>query len=164
VSSALPQWWPAAGAVQPNWHESRFWVPRDILLRFAVALETWANSATYALLFAIALSFPAAARRLQPLAALGRMTLTTYLVQSLVCTTLFYHWGFGLFDKVSYSGMLSITVVLFCVQVVFSTWWLRRYRFGPAEWLWRSVSYGKKQPMCIDATVLPPPEEAAERS
>lgn len=75
------------------------------------------------------------------------MTLTTYLAQSVVCTTVFYHWGFGLMGKVSYLGMLAINVVLFSVQVVFSVWWLRRYRFGPAEWLWRSLAYWKPQPM-----------------
>jgi uncharacterized protein len=160
MMTSLPRWWPAARTAVPSWQEARFWAPRDVLFRFAVTLATWANSAVYGLLFAIALSFPAVARRLRPLGALGRMTLTTYLVQSLVCTTLFYHWGFGLFDKVTYKGMLLITLILFSVQLVFSSWWLRRYRFGPAEWLWRSVSYGKKQPMRIDRTG-PAPQNAA---
>ena len=144
--AAMPRWSPLSPPSE-KWNDALFWIPHDTAFRSIVALATWANSATYALLFAVALSFPAGARRLQPLAALGRMTLTTYLAQSLFCTTLFYHWGFGWFGKVRYTGMLAITVALFSAQVVFSVWWLRHYRFGPAEWLWRSLAYGKPQPM-----------------
>jgi uncharacterized protein len=119
---------------------------RSSIFVFLDDATTWANSAVYALTFALLMSFPAVAKRLQPLAALGRMTLTTYLVQSLVCTTLFYHWGFGLMVKTNYTGMLLVTVFLFSLQIVFSIWWLKRFRFGPMEWLWRSLAYGKKLP------------------
>jgi uncharacterized protein len=105
---------------------------------------TWANSAVYALIFTLLMSFPLIAKRLQPLAALGRMTLTTYLVQSLICTTLFYHWGLGLMGKTNYTGMLVVAMILFSLQIVFSSWWLKRNRFGPMEWLWRSLAYGKR--------------------
>jgi len=119
---------------------------RSSILFFLDDAATWANSAVYALAFALLMSFPVVAKRLQPLAALGRMTLTTYLVQSLVCITLFYHWGFGLMGKANYTGMLLVTVVLFSLQIIFSMWWLKRFRFGPVEWLWRSLAYGKKLP------------------
>jgi len=114
---------------------------------------TWANSAVYALIFSLLMSFPVIAKRLQPLAALGRMTLTTYFVQSLLCTMLFYHWGLGLMGKTNYTGMLVVTMILFSLQIVFSSWWLKRYRFGPMEWLWRSLAYGKRLPNRLLASV-----------
>jgi uncharacterized protein len=64
-----------------------------------------------------------------------------------VCTLLFYRYGLGWFGHVSYTGMLAITLVLFSLQMVASVWWLRRFRFGPLEWLWRALSYGAAPPM-----------------
>lgn len=157
IGAKLPQWWPVARGSAPNWHHLRFWVARVDALRLGGEVATWSSSAAYALLFALAMSYRAAARKLQPLAALGRMTLTTYLVQSVVCTTLFYPWGFGWYGKVGYTGMFLLTVILFSVQVMFSVWWLRRYRFGPAEWLWRSLAYGKRQAMWIGDPVASAP-------
>ena len=109
----------------------------------------WASAGVYALLFAFALSFRTAAKGLQPLASLGRMPLTTYLTQSVVCTALFYGWGFGLMNKINLTGILVVTVSLFLMQIAFSVWWLKRYRFGPVEWLWRSIAYGTKIPMRV---------------
>jgi uncharacterized protein len=103
----------------------------------------------YALLFAFAMSYRKACKRLQPLAALGRMTLTTYLTQSLVSTFVFYNWGLGLMTKVDLTGILVFTLGLFSLQIAFSVWWLRRYQFGPAEWLWRSLAYGRKLPLRV---------------
>jgi len=74
---------------------------------------TWASSAVYALLFALAMSYHGAAKRLQPLAALGRMTLTTYLTQSLVCTFVFYNWGLGLMNRINVTGIFLFTLGLF---------------------------------------------------
>jgi uncharacterized protein len=86
-------------------------------------------------------------RLLSVLAPVGRMALTNYLLQSLICTTLFYSYGFGLYGKVSPSVGLLLTVAIFLVQIPLSAWWLRRFRFGPMEWVWRSLTYGKPQPM-----------------
>ncbi|MCS6949394.1 MAG: DUF418 domain-containing protein [bacterium] len=83
------------------------------------------------------------------LAAVGRMALTNYLLQSVVCTLLFYHYGLGLYGKVGVAAGLALSCVLFAAQAVFSVWWLRRYRFGPAEWLWRTLTYGQRQPMRV---------------
>lgn len=82
-------------------------------------------------------------RRLQPFAAVGRMALTNYLVQSVVCTLFFYHYTTGLFGRVGPAMCLVPTFVLYGAQVVFSNWWLKHYRFGPMEWLWRGMTYGK---------------------
>jgi uncharacterized protein len=81
------------------------------------------------------------------LAPLGRMALTSYLTQSIVLSVLFYGWGFGLFGRLGEAEAAAIGVAIFVVQAVVSAAWLRRYRFGPIEWLWRSFTYGERQPM-----------------
>jgi uncharacterized protein len=78
-----------------------------------------------------------------PFAAVGRMALTDYLMQSVLCTLFFYNYTTGLYGRVGPALGLIPTVVLFSAQVVFSNWWLKRYRFGPMEWLWRGMTYGK---------------------
>lgn len=80
---------------------------------------------------------------LQPFAAVGRMALTDYLMQSVVCTLFFYSYTTGLFGRIGPAWGLVPTIVLYSGQVLFSNWWLSRYRFGPMEWLWRGMTYGK---------------------
>jgi uncharacterized protein len=79
----------------------------------------------------------------QPFAAVGRMALTDYLMQSVVCTLFFYHYTTGWYGRVGPAMGLVVTVIVYGAQVVFSNWWLARYRFGPMEWLWRGMTYGK---------------------
>jgi uncharacterized protein len=81
------------------------------------------------------------------LAPVGRMALTNYLMQSLITAILFLGWGFGLFGKIELWQGIVLTVAIFTLQIPFSKWWLSRFRFGPMEWLWRSLTYGKIQPM-----------------
>jgi uncharacterized protein len=86
-------------------------------------------------------------RLLQPLASVGRMAITNYLLQTVICTTLFYGYGFGLYGQVGIAAGVLLTLVIYAVQIPFSAWWLRRFHFGPVEWLWRSLAYGRWQPM-----------------
>ncbi len=86
-------------------------------------------------------------RALSPVAAAGRMALTNYLTQSVVCTLLFYGYGMGLHGKVGIAQGVGLTVLVWGVQVVLSALWLVRYQYGPMEWLWRSLTYGKRPPM-----------------
>jgi uncharacterized protein len=87
--------------------------------------------------------------RLTLLAPVGRMALSNYLLQSLVCTTLFYGYGFGLFGQVGPAPGLLLTIVIYTLQIPLSHWWLRRFQFGPVEWLWRTLSYGRPQPFRV---------------
>ena len=80
--------------------------------------------------------------RLRPFAAVGRMALTNYLLQSIVCTALFYSWGLKLYGRVNPLVGLVPTVVIYGVQVLLSVWWFRRFAMGPMEWLWRRLTYG----------------------
>ena len=96
------------------------------------------------MLFLRANVWPALANRL---AAVGRMAFTNYLVQTLICTTLFYGRGFGLFGQVERVGQIGIVLAIWILQLAYSPIWLRHFRFGPMEWLWRSLSYRSRQPM-----------------
>lgn len=91
-------------------------------------------------------------QRLTPLAAVGRMALSNYLTQSIIATSLFFGYGLGWYASVGPSLGIIITVVIFAGQLVVSRWWLQRYRFGPAEWLWRSLSYGRWQRLALEPT------------
>lgn len=121
------------GKVSPwAWFAQVLWLPGSHIL-----------SAGY--VSGLALIFFNAHRRrwLMPFAAVGRMALTDYLMQSVACTLFFYHYTTGLFGKIGPAWGLVPTVLLYSAQVVFSNWWLQRYRFGPMEWLWRGMTYGK---------------------
>jgi uncharacterized protein len=80
-------------------------------------------------------------------ASLGQMALTNYLTESVVLGVIFYGYGFGLFGRIGSALAALIGVALYLGQLFFSRFWLRHYRFGPVEWLWRSLTYGRWQPM-----------------
>lgn len=86
-------------------------------------------------------------RTKQALGAVGRMALTNYIMQTIICTTIFYGHGFGYFGEVSRVGQILIVFAVWVFQMPFSVIWLRHFRFGPFEWLWRTLSYMKLQPM-----------------
>ena len=84
------------------------------------------------------------------LAAVGRMALSNYLTHSIVCTTLFYGYGFGLFGRINRTGLAGIVISIWVAQLLYSPVWLKYFRFGPAEWLWRSLTYGRPQPILVE--------------
>ena len=86
------------------------------------------------------------ARLLAPLGQVGRMALSNYVLQSVICAILFGGFGLGLYEEVGAAGLLGLTSVIYLAQIPFSVWWLNRFQFGPIEWLWRSLTYGKRQP------------------
>ena len=105
---------------------------------------------TLALAYAagFALLWRGAARRwLAWFAPAGRMALTNYLTQTLIQSILFMGWGFGLFGQLSIVWVPWASLAIFVAQVGLSKAWLARFRFGPFEWLWRSLTYGHSQPM-----------------
>ena len=83
------------------------------------------------------------------LTAAGRMAFTNYISQSVICTLIFYGHGLGLYERVDRLGQLAIVVAIWVLQLLWSPWWLARFRFGPLEWLWRSLTYMKFQPMAV---------------
>ena len=80
-------------------------------------------------------------------APLGRMAFTNYLLQSLIFGWIFYGYGLGLFGSLGIATASAIGIAVYGLQIPLSRWWLRRFRFGPVEWLWRTLMYGTAQPM-----------------
>lgn len=89
-------------------------------------------------------SLPRLRRRLS---AVGRMAFSNYIFQTIVCTTIFYGYGLGLFGRFNRFPLMFFVVAVWLLQLWISPWWLGRFRYGPLEWLWRSLSYGHRQPM-----------------
>jgi uncharacterized protein len=88
------------------------------------------------------------------LAAVGRTAFTNYIAQTIICTSIFYGHGFGLFGRVDRAGQLGIVVAIWIVQLAVSPMWLRRYQYGPLEWLWRSLTYRSRLPMIRPAPAV----------
>jgi len=86
-------------------------------------------------------------QRLSPLAVVGRSALSNYLFQSILCTLIFYAYGLGLYGQTGPTFGLVLTVVIYWSQIRISEWWFDRYQFGPVEWLWRTLTYGRRQPL-----------------
>ncbi len=108
----------------------------------------------YACLILLAVQIPSWKQRLLPFGAVGRMALTNYVTESLVCT-----WFFRLTHLYGKLGPLwdfLPTIIIYGLQIPFSVWWLSRYQYGPLEWVWRSLTYGKAQPM---KRIPTPPDE-----
>lgn len=81
------------------------------------------------------------------LAAVGQMAFSNYLGQSVITSVLFLGWGVGLAGRFTYAEQLMVVAAIWLAQLIVSPLWLARYRFGPAEWLWRSLTYWRRQPM-----------------
>lgn len=105
--------------------------------------------------FCLLLQKDGAKRILNVIAVPGRMPLTNYLMQSVMATTLFYSWGGGFFGKVGPFLGFFLSVAMFAIEVVWSHYWLARFRFGPLEWLWRAATYGKLPPMKRENAATP---------
>jgi uncharacterized protein len=86
-------------------------------------------------------------RWLRHLAPVGRLALSNYILQSVICTAIFYSYGLRLYGKVGPAVGLWLSLAIFVLQVLLSGWWVRRYRFGPLEWWLRTVTYWKTQPL-----------------
>ena len=86
-------------------------------------------------------------RLLAPLAAVGRTALSNYLLQSVLFSTIFQHYGLAMAGRIGPGLDVALTTLIYSLQLPVSVWWLRHFRFGPAEWLWRKLTYGKLQPV-----------------
>jgi uncharacterized protein len=88
---------------------------------------------------------------MKALSDVGQMAFTNYLMQSIICTLIFHGYGFNLFGKLSYHQLYYVVGAVWIFQIIFSVIWLKYFRFGPFEWVWRSLTYWRKQPMKIKA-------------
>ena len=117
------------------------------LAQSAALIANLLMCAGYMSLIVLAMQQPAWERRLRWLAPAGRMALTNYLLQSVICTAIFYGYGLGYFERLPRAWQPLFVIVVFSLQVIFSQWWLSRYRYGPMEWLWRWLTYGTRPAM-----------------
>jgi uncharacterized protein len=85
----------------------------------------------------------------RPLAAVGQTAFSCYILTSVICTTIFYGYGLGQFGRLERYQLYMIVVGVWVVLLVVSPLWLNRFRFGPLEWLWRSLTYTQRQPMAV---------------
>nr|WP_232468469.1 DUF418 domain-containing protein [Croceicoccus marinus] len=100
-------------------------------------------------------------RRLQRgFAAAGQMALTNYIAQTLICIALFYDFGFGLYRRFERYQLYLIVLAIAAVQMAWSLVWLRHFRFGPLEWVWRSLTYLQRQPMARGQALAGAPLQA----
>jgi len=100
----------------------------------------------YGAAFLVLATHPLTRRLLSPFAQVGRMAFTNYLLQSIIFSLIFFGYGLGQFGRMGATQAFALGVAVYVAQVFSSKWWLRRYRFGPIEWLWRSLMYGVAQP------------------
>lgn len=98
----------------------------------------------YMMSIILLVELPFARKLLQPLSYVGRLSMTNYLLQSTVMTFIFYSYGFGLYNSISYTTGFMLAFAFFALQVLFSKWWVSQYRYGPVEYFWRWGTYGKK--------------------
>lgn len=134
----------AAFALSANMQEKgwAYWCGEYVVDTFNAAFTV-----VYISGIALLMHKPTWARRLAPLADIGKMALTSYLMQTLFGLLLFYQVGLALFLKTSPGLNALLCFGLFAVQVLFARWWLSRFNYGPLEWLWRSATFFKWQPM-----------------
>lgn len=137
-------------------------LPLGILLILAGVIKNFANgwSVEYSMFFGwqwnyigslfVAIAYVAIVMflskvfKLSLLAKVGKLAFTNYLLMTLICTTLFYGHGFGWFGSIERNEQLMIVLAIWAVLILFSYFWLKRYYFGPVEWLWRYLTYGNK--------------------
>ena len=133
----LASHWPGA----PGSFEQR------LVLGLLWTAHAWGLAAFYMSSLLLLTRNPAWLRRLAPVGAVGRMALTNYLLQAAIVVPVCV--AFDLFNRITPALGLLLALMVWSVEVPVSSWWLARFRFGPAEWLWRSLTYWRAQPMRI---------------
>lgn len=101
----------------------------------------------YAALIAVLFERPRWRRILTPLGAVGRTALTNYVLQTLLFSLVFAGWGFGQQTRLGSAPVFAIAALIYAIEIPLSVWWLRHFQFGPLEWLWRTLTYMRLQPM-----------------
>jgi uncharacterized protein len=133
------------------------WMPLAMAVTIAVSMVPFALA--YIATATLLMQRPAWRDRLALFAPVGRMALTNYLAQSAICIALYY--GGGLVGVAGPLFGLVLALVIFPAQMLFSAWWLARFRYGPMEWLWRSLTYGRVQAMRLESTTAPVAQPSA---
>lgn len=139
--------------------------PLQVLGNFSFSVHQASLSAFYAAGIILLYWNTGARTKLNFLAPAGQMGLTTYLTQTVFGLFMFYGFGLGLMGRIGVTASIGLGIVFFFLQILFANRWMSRYHYGPVEWLWRSLTYLKMQPMRKvrrPETAEPMPEPAAQ--
>ena len=121
-----------AGFIYTGGYQLHYWGSSLVGVAYILSIMYWCRTTGWQFLQRV-------------LAAVGRMALSIYIMQSLICTWLFYGYGFGWYGQLSLSQLMLIVLCIWLFQCAFACWWLLRYNYGPLEWLWRSLVYRHRQ-------------------
>jgi uncharacterized protein len=130
-----------------TWSGASLSLARRMTLGFLWTVHAWSLAAAYAVSLVLLFRKPSARRVLAPVGSVGRMALTNYLLQAVLIVPACI--VFGLYDRVTPTLGVLLALAVAAIQTPASVWWLGRFRFGPVEWIWRSLTYGGAQPMRI---------------
>ncbi|MGG0658258.1 DUF418 domain-containing protein [Rummeliibacillus pycnus] len=97
----------------------------------------------YASVIVLICCIPNSTKVLSPIAKAGRMSLTVYILQSIICTMVFYHFGLGLYGKIGVDTGIWLAIGIYVIQLVFATIWFMLFKQGPLEAVWKRITYGK---------------------
>ena len=146
VSWALSEWVLPHGAVPADWPRViRVWFRGQFTPGGFLLGGQWLAFTYIGAVLLLVAHNPAWLRRLSVFGVTGRMALTNYMLQILIIDVTFRSYGFGLHISAAYAPLAALA--LFALDVALSRWWLSRYQYGPLEWLWRSATYLRWQPI-----------------
>ncbi len=130
-----------------HWNFANDWAPTSLF--FGSQFNYWGSlavSLAWLALVMLLIRYSRLVGATRRLAAVGRMAFSNYIMHTLLCGLIFYGHGLGLFGEVSRTGQIGIVFAIWALQLWLSPIWLRHFRFGPLEWLWRSLTYWQRQP------------------
>ncbi|MDD1368082.1 DUF418 domain-containing protein, partial [Bacillus sp. MHSD17] len=142
--SAVKKIWLLTGIFSFTIKISALFVKHPILLMLQDGLTPVTMTFFYGSTIILLFHYKKATRLLTYMANMGKMSVSNYLAQSIIATTIFYAYGFGLFGKIGYFFGILLTIVIYTIQLFASTYWLRKYRMGPIEYVWRLGTYLEK--------------------
>ena len=131
------------GSINPGAYVDTFRVPHQVLYDLKRVFLSLGHASLVMLVFRSKI----VPWLMKSLAAVGQMAFTNYLMQSLLCTLFFFGYGLGYYGKLRYHELYFVVGSVWLFQMIISPIWLKYFKFGPLEWLWRSMTYWRKQPM-----------------
>ncbi|MCU5379244.1 DUF418 domain-containing protein [Bacillus cereus] len=142
--SAVKKIWLLTGIFSFTIKILSMFVKHPILLMLQNGLTPVTMTFFYGSTIILLFHYQKASRLLTYMANMGKMSVSNYLAQSIIATTIFYAYGFGLFGKIGYFFGILLTLGIYTIQLLVSTYWLRKYRMGPVEYVWRLGTYLEK--------------------
>ena len=124
--------------------ERNFDMPAQMFFMSIIDFSRIALSISFISMVHIIMKMGVLKSMVEALASVGKMALSCYLAQSLIALILFNGFGFDLYNKFGRAELMIFVVGIWAILIIFSHFWLKSYKYGPAEWLWRSLSYGRK--------------------